>query len=105
MVMLADEAGDVLSVMRSPGLDSQKQALDKGVKFSGCTVHFVNEGIDTGPIVLQAVVPVFESDDEQSLSNRILAEEHQLYVKAIDLVLRDKIRIKNGRVVRSSSQK
>ena len=79
-----------------PGLDSQKQALDKGVKFSGCTVHFVNEGIDTGPIVLQAVVPVFESDDEQSLSNRILAEEHQLYVKAIDLVLRDKIRIKNG---------
>ena len=65
----------------------------------------MNEGIDTGPIVLQAVVPVFESDDEQSLSNRILAEEHQLYVKAIDLVLRDKIRIDNGRVVRSSSQK
>ena len=69
-----------------PGLDSQKQALDKGVKFSGCTVHFVNEGIDTGPIVLQV-------------------EEHQLYVKAIDLVLRDEIRIDNGRVVSSSFQK
>ena len=86
-----------------PGLDPQKQALDKGVKFSGCTVHFVNEGIDAGPIVMQAVVPVFESDNEQSLSNRILVEEHQLYAKAIDLVLRDKIRIDKGRVIRSGS--
>ena len=85
------------------GLDPQKQALHKGVKFSGCTVHFVNEGIDAGPIVMQAVVPVFESDNEQSLSNRILVEEHQLYAKAIDLVLRDKIRIDKGRVIRSGS--
>ena len=66
-----------------PGLHAQRQALEYGARFAGCTVHFVDEGTDTGPIIAQAVVPVLEDDDEVSLSARILAEEHRIYPKAV----------------------
>jgi phosphoribosylglycinamide formyltransferase-1 len=69
-----------------PGLNAQKQALDYGVKFSGCTVHFVDEGMDTGPIILQAVVPVLDDDTEETLADRILKEEHRIYPEAIKLL-------------------
>jgi len=69
-----------------PGLNAQKQALESGVKVSGCTVHFVDAGMDTGKIILQTAVPVFDDDTEESLSQRILREEHQLYYRAIRLI-------------------
>ena len=83
-----------------PGLNPQRRALESGVRFSGCTVHFVDEGTDTGPILLQAVVPVLESDDEETLSLRILAEEHKLYSEAISMVLSNEIRLEGRRVIR-----
>src|SRR5579862_1705255 len=70
-----------------PGLDAQHQALEHGVKFSGCTVHFVDEGVDSGPIINQAVVPVQDDDTADSLAARILQEEHRIYSEAIALVL------------------
>lgn len=76
-----------------PGLDSQKQALDYGAKYSGCTVHFVDSGMDTGPIIIQAVVKVKENDTEQTLSKRILKEEHKIYPEAINLIARKKIKV------------
>jgi len=76
-----------------PGLHGQKKALDYGVKFSGCTVHFVDEGMDTGPIIIQAVVPVYEGDTEDSLSQRILREEHRIYPLAIQLYAEDRLTI------------
>ncbi len=82
-----------------PGLDAQHQALDHGVKFSGCTVHFVDEGLDSGPIVQQAVVPVLDDDTAESLSERILKEEHRIYSDAIRLVLSGKYRIEGRRVI------
>jgi phosphoribosylglycinamide formyltransferase 1 len=82
-----------------PGLDAQKQALDYGVKFSGCTVHIVDEGMDTGPIVLQAVVPVLDHDTVETLSARILKEEHRIYSEAVCLMLEDKVRIEDRRTV------
>ena len=82
-----------------PGLDGQKQALEYGVCYSGCTVHFVDEGMDTGPIILQSVVPVLADDTEDTLSARILAEEHKTYPKAIKLYSAGKLRIE-GRKVR-----
>ena len=69
-----------------PGLNAQKQAIVHGVKFSGCTVHFVDSGVDSGPIILQTVVPVYDNDDEKSLSKRILEQEHYLYPKAINMI-------------------
>ena len=75
-----------------PGLHSQKQALDYGVKYSGCTVHFVDEGVDTGPIILQAVVKVKDSDTIETLSKRILAKEHMVYAKAVKLFAERKIK-------------
>jgi phosphoribosylglycinamide formyltransferase-1 len=84
-----------------PGLEAQKQALDWGVKFSGCTVHFVDENLDAGPIVLQAIVPVRDDDTEESLSARILAEEHRIYTEAVNLVLSGAYRIEGRRVVRT----
>ena len=83
-----------------PGLNAQKQAINHGVKFSGCTVHFVDSGVDSGPIILQAVVPVYDNDDEKSLSKRILEQEHYLYPKAIKMIQEKKIRL-NGRTVTS----
>jgi len=85
-----------------PGLDAQRQALEYGVKVSGCTVHFVDEALDSGPIVLQAVVPVLDGDTEESLSTRILEQEHQIYPKAIQYVLGGQIRINGRRVLQAS---
>ena len=82
-----------------PGLHAQKQALNYGVKYSGCSVHFVDQGLDSGPIILQAVVPVLDDDTEESLSERILGQEHQLYSRAIQLLLDKKILLKGRRVV------
>ena len=83
-----------------PGLNAQKQAINHGVKFSGCTVHFVDSGVDSGPIILQTVVPVYDNDDEKSLSKRIIEQEHYLYPKAIKMIQEKKIRL-NGRTVTS----
>jgi phosphoribosylglycinamide formyltransferase 1 len=82
-----------------PGLDAQHQALEHGVKFSGCTAHFVDEGLDSGPIIKQAVVPVEESDTVDSLSARILREEHRIYSQAIQLVASGRYRIEGRRVI------
>lgn len=82
-----------------PGLDAQHQALAYGVKVSGCTVHFVDEHLDNGPIVLQATVPVRDDDTEELLSARILSEEHRIYSEAIQLVLSRKYRVVGRRVV------
>ena len=82
-----------------PGLDAQHQALVHGVKFSGCTVHFVDEGLDSGPILKQAVVPVLDEDTAESLAARILKEEHRIYSEAIALVLSGRYRIEGRRVI------
>ena len=81
-----------------PGLHAQKQALDYGVKVSGCTVHFVDNGVDTGPIILQAVVPVFSDDTEETLSERILKYEHRLLPKALDLATRGRLHVQGRHV-------
>ena len=85
-----------------PGLEAQLQALEHGVKYSGCTVHFVDERLDAGPVVAQAVVPVLDSDDEQALAARILEQEHRIYTEAIRLVLRGAYRIAGRRVLRTT---
>jgi phosphoribosylglycinamide formyltransferase 1 len=84
-----------------PGLESQRQALEYGVKFAGCTVHFVDENLDAGPIVLQAAIPVLDADTEASLSERILVEEHRIYTEAVKTVLEGQYKIAGRRVVRS----
>jgi phosphoribosylglycinamide formyltransferase-1 len=84
-----------------PGLDSQKQALDYGAKYSGCTVHFVDSGMDTGPVIIQAVVEIKEKDTEKSLSEKILKEEHRIYPEAVSLFARKKIKV-SGRRTRIS---
>jgi len=84
-----------------PGLESQRQALEYGVKFAGCTVHFVDENLDAGPIVLQAAIAVRDDDTEVTLSERILAEEHRIYSEAVKIVLDAKYRIAGRRVVRT----
>jgi len=75
-----------------PGLHSQRQALEYGVKYSGCTVHFVDEGVDTGPIILQTVVKITDDDTEESVSKKILKEEHKIYPKAVKLFASGKIK-------------
>jgi phosphoribosylglycinamide formyltransferase-1 len=82
-----------------PGLHVQKAALEHGVKFSGCTVHFVDEDMDTGPIIIQAVVPVLDNDTEDSLSERILKQEHKIYSRAIQLYAEGRLRIEGRRVM------
>jgi len=82
-----------------PGLDAQRQALEYGVKLSGCTVHFVDEYLDAGPVVLQAAVPVYDDDTEETLAARILKEEHRIYSEAIRIVLRGDYRIEGRRVL------
>ncbi len=82
-----------------PGLHGQKQALDYGVKISGCTVHFVDAGVDTGPIILQKAVEVKEDDTEDTLSQRILKQEHQLYSKAVTLFFENRLQIQGRRVI------
>src|ERR1700732_881761 len=85
-----------------PGLESQRQALEYGVKYAGCTVHFVDENLDAGPIVLQAAVPVRDDDTEETLASRILAEEHRIYTEAVRIVLEGKYKIVGRRVVKTT---
>jgi phosphoribosylglycinamide formyltransferase 1 len=84
-----------------PGLEVQKRALEHGVKFSGCTVHFVSGTLDDGPIVRQAVVPVLDDDTVESLAARILAEEHRIYSEAIELVLSGRMKLSGRRLIES----
>lgn len=82
-----------------PGLDAQKQAIEYGAKYSGCTVHFVDSGVDTGPIILQLVVKIQKGDTEKTLSKRILAKEHQAYPEAIRLFAENKIKISGRKTI------
>ncbi|MGE5488846.1 MAG: phosphoribosylglycinamide formyltransferase [bacterium] len=84
-----------------PGLDAQHQALEHGVKISGCTVHFVDEFLDSGPIIVQAAVPVLDDDTVETLSARILEQEHRIYTEAINIVLSGQFRIEGRRVLKS----
>ena len=85
-----------------PGLDAQKQAIEFGAKYSGCTVHFVDEGVDTGPIIIQGIVEIGNKDTEKTLTKKILIKEHEIYPKAVELFAKKKLSIK-GRRVRISS--
>jgi len=87
-----------------PGLHVQKAAMEHGVKFSGCTVHFVDEGMDTGPIIIQAVVPILDNDTEDTLSARILKQEHKIYSRAIQLYAEGRLRVEGRRVVISGGR-
>jgi phosphoribosylglycinamide formyltransferase-1 len=82
-----------------PGLESQRQALEHGAKYSGCTVHFVDENLDAGPIVLQAVVPIEDVDTPETLSARVLREEHRIYSEAVRIVLESRYRMEGRRVI------
>lgn len=82
-----------------PGLGAQKQAIDYGVRYSGCTVHIVDAGTDTGPVILQAAVRVRDDDTAETLSERILKKEHRIYPEAVDLFARGRIRVVRGRAV------
>jgi len=88
-----------------PGLHVQRKAVEAGVRFSGCTVHFVNEECDQGPIIIQAVVPVFPDDSEESLSARILKEEHRIYPKAIQLYSEGRLHVAGQRVLVNGLEK
>ncbi len=112
MKLLSDEfissfRGKIINIHPSllpsfPGLSAQKQALDYGVKFSGCTVHFVDEGIDTGPVIMQSVVPIYDADDEEKLSQRILEQEHSLYPKAIHTLVEGRIQLEGRRTIQKA---
>ena len=84
-----------------PGLHSQRHALDYGVKYAGCTVHFVDEGVDTGPIILQSIVKVRDDDTEESLSKRILKQEYKIYPKAVKMFAKGKIKISGRKTLTS----
>ena len=88
-----------------PGLDAQHQAIEHGVKLSGCTVHFVDENLDSGPIIIQKAVPVLDGDTADALSARILKEEHKIYTEAIRLVLSGDYRIEGRRVIAGTKQR
>ncbi|MEO6393386.1 MAG: phosphoribosylglycinamide formyltransferase [Pyrinomonadaceae bacterium] len=101
---IAAFAGNILNIHPSllpsfPGLQVQRKALEHGVKFAGCTVHFVDESLDWGPIIAQAVVPVLDDDTEESLTARILVEEHRLYPQALALIASGNFRIEGRRVI------
>ncbi len=81
------------------GLDAQKQALEYGAKLAGCTVHFVDEGVDTGPIILQRAVPVDDDDTTDTLSKRILAEEHRIYPEAVKLFVEDRLHVDGRKIL------
>jgi phosphoribosylglycinamide formyltransferase 1 len=81
-----------------PGLESQRQAIEHGAKFSGCTVHFVDENLDAGPIILQACVPIEDDDTPDTLAERILKQEHRIYTEAVKIVLEGRYRIEGRRV-------
>ena len=82
-----------------PGLNSQKQALEYGAKVSGCSVHFVDSGMDTGPVIIQAVVKIDEKDTEETLSKKILKEEHRIYPEAVNLFARKKIKVSGRKTI------
>jgi phosphoribosylglycinamide formyltransferase-1 len=88
-----------------PGLHGQKQAIDYGVRISGCTVHFVDEGVDTGPIIIQAAVPAYEDDTEESLSERILEQEHRIFPLAIKFFAEGKILVDKRKVIIKGDRK
>ncbi len=101
-------AGKIINIHPSllpafPGLHPQRQALEHGVKFSGCTVHFVDESIDSGPIILQSVVPVYDSDDEEALSGRILEQEHIIYPRAIQLMVENRLTVSERKVTQKKN--
>ncbi|MEQ8821063.1 MAG: phosphoribosylglycinamide formyltransferase [Sumerlaeia bacterium] len=101
--LLAAFPGAIINIHPSllpsfPGLHAQRQALDHGVKVTGCTVHFVDDGMDTGPIIVQRAVPILETDDEASLSTRLLREEHGAIVEAVDLWSQGRLAIEGRRV-------
>jgi phosphoribosylglycinamide formyltransferase-1 len=107
-VMIREFEGRILNIHPSllpafPGLDAQAQALAHGVRISGCTVHFVDEGLDSGPIVMQAAVMVEDTDTVETLSARILHAEHKVYPAAIALVISEHYRINERRVIRMAS--
>ena len=81
-----------------PGLDAQKQAMECGAKYSGCTVHFVDEGVDTGPIIIQGIVEIGNKDTEKTLTKKILTKEHEIYPKAVELFAKKKLSIKGRKV-------
>ena len=85
-----------------PGLDAQKQAIDHGVKYSGCTVHFADDGVDSGPIIVQAIVKVKDDDTEETLAKRILAKEHKAYSEAVKLIAENKIKVVGRKVKKLS---
>ncbi|MBC8282560.1 MAG: phosphoribosylglycinamide formyltransferase [Nitrospinae bacterium] len=87
-----------------PGLNVQKKALEHGAKFSGCTVHFVNEDVDGGPIILQSAVPILDDDNTESLSARILEQEHIIYPKAIRLIIENNLEFSGRRVLRKTRE-
>jgi phosphoribosylglycinamide formyltransferase 1 len=87
-----------------PGLEAQRQALEYGVRYAGCSVHFVDENLDAGPIILQAVVPVLDDDTEETLAARILKEEHRIYSEAVRIVLKGRYRIEGRRVIHLDAQ-
>ena len=82
-----------------PGLNSQKQALDYGAKYTGCTVHFVDAGMDTGPVIIQSVVEIKRKDTEKSLSKKILKEEHRIYSEAVNLFAKKKIKVSGRKTI------
>lgn len=88
-----------------PGTHGPKQALEYGVKFSGCTVHFVDEGVDTGPVIVQACVPVYDDDTEDTLAARILTQEHKIYPMAIRLFFKGNLSISGRRVLAAGEEK
>lgn len=99
-------AGRILNIHPSllpafPGLDAQYQALSHGVKITGCTVHLVDENLDSGPIVMQSAVPVLDNDTVETLSSRILVEEHKIYSEAISWMLRGNYRMEGRRLIRT----
>ncbi len=87
-----------------PGLHGQKQAVDYGVKLAGCTVHFVDEGVDTGPIIIQAAVPAYHDDTEDSLSDRVLRKEHLIFPYAIRLFSENNIKVEGRKVIINSKR-
>ncbi|MEC7641264.1 MAG: phosphoribosylglycinamide formyltransferase [Nitrospinota bacterium] len=101
-------AGRIINIHPSllpafPGLAAQKQALEHGVKVAGCTVHFVEEEIDSGPIIIQATVPVHDDDDVESLSERILKEEHRIYPEAVQAIIENRLVISGRKVIRGNN--
>ncbi len=104
--LLTAFAGRIINIHPSllpsfPGLGVQQKALDWGVKFSGCTVHFVDDTVDGGPIITQAAVPIMDDDDAEKLAARILKEEHRIYTEAINLVVSGKFKIEGRRVIKT----